>query len=238
MPLSTRSAQVDNLVPWERVEQFVSQFSHDLRNGLNACELQLTFLAEISTDPEAAEEVKALRSTLAGITKQLQTVRVATGVAKTHTLEYPAADLFEDLRERFVRLHPQGASRVAWEMEVGTQTTVNIDPEVTLSAGMELLHNALHFADAGSPITCRMRAEAGQVLCSVEQNYAGTPNPAPEDWGRSALLSTRRGAYGLGLFWVRRGLEAQGSRLDFHHSPEQKTVTAVLTLPLADNNSL
>ena len=65
-------------VPWDRVERFVGQLTHDIRNGLNALELQLTYLGEISTDPEAADEIKRLRATVGNVTRQLQTLRTAT----------------------------------------------------------------------------------------------------------------------------------------------------------------
>lgn len=230
-PSAKNGVHSEDVVPWKRVEQFVGQLGHDLRNGLNACELQLTFLAEISTDPEAAEEVKALRTTLAGITKQLQAVRVAMGSSQMHPLNYPAAELCEDLRDRFGRLHAVSAGRVEWKNEVGAETLVSIDPEVTLSAVLELLNNALHFGAAGAGVVCAMREEAGAVLCTVEQEMAEAPGGPPDLWGASPLLSTRRGAYGLGLFRVRRGLEAQGSQLSFRYSAERKTLTASLTLP-------
>ena len=217
-------------VPWERVEKFVGQLSHDLRNGLNACELQLTFLAEISTDPDAAEEVKGLRSTLNGITKQLQAIRVATGSVKAHTLAYPATDLFEDLRDRLQRVHPEVVSRLKWHGEVSAQMLVKIDPDITLNAALELLNNAMHFADAGTPVLCSLREENGRVFLCIEQTL-GTLMDSPEDWGRSPLKSTRRGAYGLGLFRARRGLEAQGSQLTIQHYPEQKRLAATVTLP-------
>ena len=94
------------MVPWDRFERFVGQLAHDVRNGLNAIELQLTFLGEISTDPEAIDEVKRLRATLNQVTKQLQAVKTVTAPVSPNTLDYPAVDLFEDLRERLERLHP------------------------------------------------------------------------------------------------------------------------------------
>ena len=219
-------------VPWERVESFVGQFSHDLRNGLNACELQLTFLAEISTDPDAVEEIKGLRASLNSITKQLQTVRTAVGSSKAHTLNYPAVDLFEDLRERFQRLHPEAAKRIEWKIKIEASKLVSIDPEITLSAALELLNNATVFADAGTPIVCEMQGHDDHVLCSVTEVCGMEPAVAAQEWGCSPLRSTRRGAYGLGLFRVRRSLQAQGSSLTFQHSVADKSLTAMMTLPL------
>ena len=98
-------------VPWPQVERFVGLFTHDLRNGLNALELQLTFLGEISDDPEAKAEVKRMRGSVADITRQLQAVRLATGTPNPRPFAYKAADLMEDFRDRFERRHGDTSGR-------------------------------------------------------------------------------------------------------------------------------
>ena len=172
-----------------------------------------------------------MRTSLAAVTKLLQTIRVATGVSKPNCLDYPAADLLEDLRERFVKLHPEAAGRVEWQSEVGSQTLVCVDPDITLNATLELLNNALYFADQGSSVACDLRETGGQVFCTVSETLVEAPAHPLETWGREPLQSTRREAYGLGLFRAQRGLEAQGSQLHFQHLPEQKKLVATVTLP-------
>ena len=44
-------------IPLDDVVRFVRQLSHDLRNHLNAAELQAAFMNEIAEDPEVKEEV-------------------------------------------------------------------------------------------------------------------------------------------------------------------------------------
>ena len=78
-------------VPWTRIEGFVAKLTHDVRNGFNALELQVTLIGELADDPEIKEEVKRVRQSLAGLTRQLQAVRVATGAPTTHLFPYPAA---------------------------------------------------------------------------------------------------------------------------------------------------
>ncbi len=217
-------------VPWERVERFVGQVSHDIRNGLNACELQLTYLGELVSDPEVAQEIKSLRGTLAGMTKHLQTLRSATTATTPNLLEYPAADLFEDLRDRFARLRPELVARMRWKMNVENQILVHIDPELVLGSCLELLDNAFQFADKNTAMTCTLSVD-GKVVIRVEEALGEAPATPPANWGQSPLVSTRRGSYGLGLFRARRALAAQGASLDFHYSPEKKTLTATMTLP-------
>ena len=81
---------------------FVGQLTHDVRNGLNALELQLTFLGEISTDPEAVDGDQAAAGTLTDITRQLQALQGVDRPRSSAPVEYPA--------ERLLR-RPAGALR-------------------------------------------------------------------------------------------------------------------------------
>ena len=125
-------------VPWPRIERFVALFTHDVRNGLNALELQLTLLNELSSDPEVKAEVKGMRASLADLTRQLQRVRNATGAPTPHLFAYPAVDFVEDLRDRFQRQDAGRAARVRWEIVPGTET-IQVDPELSMAAVLELL---------------------------------------------------------------------------------------------------
>lgn len=219
-------------VPWARIEKFIGQFTHDIRNGLNALELQLTFLGEISTDPEAAAEVKQLRSTLGEITRQLQAVKIKTGSVSVHAMEYPASDFFEDLRERFDRLHASASARISWDAPVAGAVLL-IDPELTIHALLELLGNGLQFGgdDAGIFVTASPASGGEGVSIVFRQNLPQAPEVAPERWGHEPLLSTRRSAYGLGLFRARRILEAQGASLDAVSNGTGLAVTVLLPSP-------
>ena len=185
-------------MPWQRVDQFVGQFSHDIRNGLNSLELQLTFLGEISTDPEAVQEVKRLRGSIADLTRQIQAVRLATGSVQPHPFPYPAGDFIEDLRERFNRQHADAAARVRWQTAIGT-VALAIDPELTLAALLELLAKRLpvHHARHADHRAGRRGRRPCDVLPPGATLRAAYPMPT-DDWGRTPFLSTRRGGYGLG----------------------------------------
>ena len=218
-------------VPWERVERFVGQLTHDIRNGLNALELQLTFLGEISTDPEAVDEVKRVRATLGNVTRHLQMLRIATGSVHPYAMEYPSAEFFDDLRERLVKLHPDASERFVWETRLDADFMLAVDPELTLNALLELLSNALSFAaDAASPIRAVVTATGEKATISLHEPHAVRPGIPLEDWGRAPLLTTRRGTYGLGLFRVRRSIEAQGGALDVEYSAENQILTTTVAL--------
>ena len=219
-------------VPWERVEGFVGQLTHDIRNGLNAVELQLTYLGEISTDPEAVDEIKRLRNSLANVTRQLLTLRTAMVTVTPYPQEYPAEEFFDDLRERFAKLRTEGTGEVVWDVKLDAGSLLSVDPELTINALLELLGNALHFTrGATEPIRVQVTQDEHRVTFSLREPQPAEPGVPPDDWGRTPLLTTRRGAYGLGLFRVRRCLEAQGGTLDVAYSGEQNTLTTNVTLP-------
>ena len=231
-PSAAEAAAVTS-VPWDRVERFVGQLTHDVRNGLNALELQLTLLGEVCESAEVLAEVKALRGTLLDVTRQLQSIKSLTGPVSPHLLSYPAADFFEDLRDRFGRLHPEAGDQVAWSIAVAANA-LEIDPELSLSALLELLANALHFGGAGATIAFRAEARAdGGVTISLRETPQRPPAVPPEDWGRTPLLTTRRNAYGLGLFRVRQIIAAQRGTLHAAYSETEGVLTTVIVLPRA-----
>ena len=218
-------------VPWDRVESFVGQLTHDIRNGLNALELQLTFLGEISTDSEAIDEIKRLRSSLSGVTRQLHALRAATSATTPYPLEYPAGEFFEDLHERFAKLYPTADEKIAWSVDVAPDTMLSVDPELTINALLELLVNAMHFAQKDAqPIRVQISSTVEHTVFLVEESQTVTPSVPTHDWGRTPLLTTRRGAYGLGLFRVRRCLETQGSTLEANYSADDQLLTTEVTL--------
>ena len=48
-------------VAWSDIVKFVRQLSHDLRNNLNAVELQSAYLGELRQDAEMKNEIQRLR---------------------------------------------------------------------------------------------------------------------------------------------------------------------------------
>jgi signal transduction histidine kinase len=220
-------------VPWTRIDKFVNQLTHDLRNGLNAIELQLTLIGEIASDAEVTAEVKVLRGTLLDMTRQLQAVKTLTGPVSPHLLNYPAADFFEDLRIRFSRAHPEAAERVQWKIDAGAGS-IGVDPELSLAALLELLDNALHFSDPNAAIDFLADAEGdGGITVTLREPQQQPPAVSPGDWGLTPLSTTRRKGYGLGLFRARRIIEAQGGTLAAEYSEVDHVLTTVITLPAA-----
>src|SRR6266487_1819297 len=90
-------------IAWSDVVRFIRQLSHDLRNHLNAIELQSAYVSELERDDELKSEIKRLREMISGLTSTLQSLSRAVSVVKPNLISSPAADFVEDLREKINR---------------------------------------------------------------------------------------------------------------------------------------
>jgi len=77
--------------------KFIRQLAHDLRNHLNAAELQSAYLAEIAENEELREEIKRLRGMVAQVSVNLQQVTAALSQPPLTEMPYVAGELIEDL---------------------------------------------------------------------------------------------------------------------------------------------
>src|ERR1700719_3619641 len=96
-------------VPWSDVVRFLRQLSHDLRNQLNAVELQSAFLTELATDAEMKEEIKRLRQMVSKCATSLQKITTRVGAVSLNLLPYQAKDLVEDIRAKLTKDLPDAA---------------------------------------------------------------------------------------------------------------------------------
>ena len=87
-------------VPWNNVVRFLRQLSHDLRNHLNAAELQAVYLNELAENDEMKGEIKRLRGTISQLGTVLQKLSTDLGQVKPHLMTYGAADFVEDMRRK------------------------------------------------------------------------------------------------------------------------------------------
>ena len=108
------------------IVKFIRQLGHDLRNHLNAAELQAAYLAEIVKDPEASDEIKRLRAMISQVGASLQNVTVALGQLRLMLMEYGAADFIADLRQKLTTEYPNEA--IEWDIQLG-DTSIEIDPQ-------------------------------------------------------------------------------------------------------------
>ena len=128
-------------VPWIDIVQFVRQLSHDLRNHLNAIELQSAYIGELTADAEIKTEIKRLREALSGLTTILQKLSAGLGQIRTEVMPYGGADFIEDLRKKVVTDFPRESTAISWDVHL-RGAALEIDPQLLQQAFIELFNNA------------------------------------------------------------------------------------------------
>lgn len=218
-------------IPFPRIAAFVRQVTHDVRNNLNSLDLQAAYATELITDPEAAAEVKRLRAIIQTSARQLQALSANFQSNTPHFVTYQASILIEDLRERLLKNFPETAGDVSWKVELGEEQ-VEVDVEMFFGALTELFHNAFQFRGNGAKIDVWVGIEEGQFVVEIHEKKPAPATP-PEHWGEQPFVTSRRSAYGLGLFRVRRSVAAHRGNLSFSYDSSRTLLKSRVALPTA-----
>src|SRR5258708_32001199 len=101
MPTPSQEQQdASPAVPWPDLVKFIRQLSHDIRNNLNAVELQSAYLAELAEEAEMKNEIQRLREMISAVGTNLQRLTAGISQISPTAIPYPAADFIEDLKQK------------------------------------------------------------------------------------------------------------------------------------------
>ena len=212
--------------------KFVRQLAHDLRNDLNAAELQSAYLAEIADDPELKEEIKRLRAMVSEVGANLQSLTVALSQPRLTEMPYSAADFVGDLQQRLTAEHPDEGTKVQWDVQVG-DASLQIDPQVLLPALTELFANAFRHGRGEGVISAGARIEGDRFLFTIREPKRSF-ECSTENWGREPMRSVGQGHYGLGLHRARSIIEAHRGQLDARYDSPSSCLITTVVLPLSE----
>jgi two-component system sensor histidine kinase ResE len=222
-------------VPWNDVVRFIRQLSHDLRNHLNAIELQSAYINELEREDELKVEIKRLQKMISGMTSTLQSISRAVSDIKLNLIQYPASDLVEDLRKKIDHDFSQENPAITWDLQV-TDAIVNVDPQLLQEALTELFANALKHTQSKGDLGVTAKIAEGQLLIAIDEAKTRFELPV-NDWGREPLQSVSQGHYGLGLNRVRAIVEAHGGKIYAQFDPKTSMLTTRLVLPVSSGSS-
>jgi K+-sensing histidine kinase KdpD len=229
MAESAQPAEIQ--VSMSEVVKFVRQLAHDLRNHLNAAELQSAYLNEIAENEEVRQEIKRLRGMIAQVGVNLQELTAALSHPRPTEMPYPAKDFIEDLQQKLAADHPEESAQLKWDVNAGDEI-LNIDPQLLLPALLELFANAFRHERGDGPISAAARIENGRFIFTLSEPKKDFQR-STERWGREPLRALGQGHYGLGLHRTRAIIEAHGGSFAAHHDKTGSALLTLVTLPLA-----
>jgi len=218
-------------VPWLDVVRFIRQLGHDLRNHLNAIELQSAYVSELEGDPKLKGELNRLREMISGLTSILQKVSVGLGEVRPSLISYQASDFVEDLRKKIAQKFPNEKSEINWGVQPGN-AVLNIDPQLLQEAIIELFANAFCHERGKDALAAEVRIDKDRFLFTL-QEPKNRFELSTKNWGREPLRKVSHGHYGLGLNRVRTIVEAHGGELHAQYDPKSSALVTALILPLS-----
>ena len=231
MAKSSEPAPTEIQVSMPELVKFVRQLAHDLRNHLNAAELQSAYLMEIAENDELREEVRRLRAMIAQVGANLQGLTAALSQPRLTEMPYAAKDFVEDLQHKIAVDYPAESEQVKWDEAVG-DATLNIDPQLLLPALAELFANAFRHDRGEGPITAAARVDKGRFVFTLSEPKRAFDR-STENWGREPLRALGQGHYGLGLYRTRATVEAHNGEFSARHDPPTSSLVTTVSLPLA-----
>ena len=226
------AAGTDIQVPMPVVVRFIRQLSHDLRNHLNAAELQSAFLKEIAEDAEVKSEIQRLRGMLSELGSTLQKLTATLAPPKLTQMPYGAPVFIEDVQQKAQSEFAADGGVFEWDVRVNGGM-LNIDPQLLQQALLELLSNALRHERGEGNISLRAEANNGQLTLTLREPknaFSGST----QEWGREPFQSVKHGHYGIGLHRARSIIEAHGGELSANHDAAAGALVTTVTLPIFD----
>lgn len=215
-------------VPWPDMVTFVRQLSHDIRNNLNAVELQSAYLAELAEEGEMKSEIQRLRQMVSEVGANLQ--RLTAGLSQTNPnlIAYPAADFVEDLKQKLTKEFPDNAAKMTWDIQL-KDASLQVDPQLVQQVFLEIFNNAFQHERNVKSIAAKAYIDKNRFVFELREPKARF-ELSTENWGREPLRNVSQGHYGLGLNRARSIAEAHGG--DFRGEYDRKTSTLITTMTL------
>ena len=217
-------------VPWIDAVRFVHQLSHDLRNHLNAIELQSAYISELDGSEELKGEIKRLREMISRFSAVLQKL-TGLGEVKPNLLSYRASDFVEDLRKTIGHEFPKESAEITWDIQ-GGNAMLNVDPQLLQQAFSEVFANAFQHDRGKGALIAAARIDGTRFVFTLGEPKARFES-STANWGREPFRKITRGHYGLGLNRVRIIMEAHGGEMHAKYDPKGSTLLTTLTLPQA-----
>ena len=223
------------VVPWNDTVRFVRQLSHDLRNDLNAIELQSAYIGELAQDQELTTEIRRLREVVSGLNSTLQLLSRAVGEVAPHLVTYPAGEFLTDMRTQIERNFSKENHEITWDVQL-QDGMLNIDPQLFQEVFVELFANAFQHDRGKGALVAKATISDGRFLFTLHEPKAVFSSDT-QNWGREPLRNLRQRHYGLGLNRVRAIIEAHGGELQAQYDPKAATLISTVTLPVSSRHS-
>ena len=199
--------------------QRLGHAAHEMRDQLQTARLSFEALKRTTAlldHPSANLLGRSLVNLTKLIERTLADVRLAAGVERREPLQL---DAFLSEVAASAQMHADSRGLIV-VVKSTTQGTIEADPQLLMSAVMNLVHNALKFTSPGSTVAVMANIQSGRLILSVEDQCGGIPDHAGELF---RAFDDRRGVdrtgLGLGLSIARRVVRSHHGDIEVRNRP-------------------
>jgi signal transduction histidine kinase len=212
--------------------QLLAMLGHDLRDPLNS----ITLATAVLERGDRAESRVVKRISIASgrmqrlISDVLDMSRMQSGIGLGLKREMTnVSTLFNNLISELAHAHPQ----VSYQADIQDGVIAEVDEDRLIQAVGNLLGNARHHGDVGSPVRVTLSADANTMSVSVANVAAPIPAEIEAEmfnpFKRSSLDNARnRSGLGLGLYITHQISAGHGGSLAYHYVEPEVVFTMVL----------
>jgi signal transduction histidine kinase len=231
MPDKSTKNPGDSLsVPWSDIARFVRQLSHDLRNDLNALELQSAYIAELTDNQELHTEIKRVREVVSDVNSTLKRLSGAVEEVTPNMISYRAPEFLADIRAEIDRKFSNKKAEINWNVQL-EDVVLHVDPQLLQQVFAEIFANAFQHDRGSGALLATASISNDRLLFTLHE-----PKPAfdsaTQNWGHEPLRNISQRHYGLGLNRVRAIVEAHGGQLQAHYDPKTSALVSTVILPV------
>ncbi|HVE87789.1 MAG TPA: HAMP domain-containing sensor histidine kinase, partial [Myxococcales bacterium] len=203
-------------------DEFIALASHELRTPLTPIKLQLQLLRRNSTDPDLPRRLDTVDRQLVRLTRLVEELLDTSRMSSGWSLQRERVDLGALAQEVVGGLKEElDAAGCAAQVQSGGEVMGDWDPIRLQQVVTNLVTNAMKFG-AGKPIGVFIQGMGEQAELKVIDEGIGIP-PAEQRRIFEPFERAREAAgvsgLGLGLYVVRRVVEAHGGRVSVHSQP-------------------
>ena len=218
------NVQAEPNISWTELTKFVGQLNHDLRNHLNAIELQAACLSDIVRDPESGIEISRLREMTGDLCAHLQRLSALLAESSPTRCVICAAEFVEDLSAKMAAGRAGAGRGGAVEDLVRQGSPRNRSASSARGVPRAVWQRCCASSvERASSFSNRIaRANRSNSSCANQRRSLMAERKTGAD---DPLLRIRHGHYGLGLFRARSIFEAHHGTLRAEFDPAASTLT-------------
>ncbi len=191
-----------------------AMIAHEIRNPLNSILMGLQYMAEVGhLSPELLKTIRQEAERLTELTGEL------LSYTKGFSINPEPTSIPELLEELKLKLLPRAKSQnINFKVSHAQEVTVSLDRRWVLRAIENVVRNAFEALGQGGEVEVWVEERPQEIIFWIKDSGPGIPLENQKQLFEP-FFTTKESGFGLGLYLVRKVVEAHGGHIEFESRP-------------------